>query len=232
MVFANGTACDRLVLRPARQDEGRRVVDFYDKHREPFLLPRPDTDFQRAVARGQHFLLERDDDIAAASGVFDYSEQSRFVELSETLVLEDLRGYGLQGVFFRLRIASVVAMQGTSVGITTAIDPGNGASAHNMLKQGFEPWTEVVSEAYASCPTCMHRSRVESEHRRCCCDFFLLPVEAARERVRILLDESAGSEILLRGKSGGLRLDVSACRIVSDRDYRAALKDFADGATW
>ncbi len=123
-------------------------------------------------------------------------------------------------------------MQGPAVAITTAIDPGNGVSADNMRKQGFEPWAEVVAEAYASCPDCPNRARVESEQRRCCCDFFLLPVDAARERVRVLLDESAGGVFVLPGREGRLRLDASMCRVVMDPDYRGALADFAAGASW
>ncbi|HBK56655.1 MAG TPA: hypothetical protein DDZ76_10315 [Xanthomonadales bacterium] len=223
--------CMMLVLRPARAAEGQRVVDFYKRHRDPFLLPRPDTDFERAVARGQHFLVEQDRRIVAASGVFDYSEDSRFVELSETLVLTDLRGFGLQVIFFRLRIASVVAMQGPGIGITTAIDSGNTVSADNMRSQGFVPWAPVAPEAYASCPTCQNRP-VGLKQRLCCCDFFLLPVEAARRCVRTLLDETADGEILRRGRNGTVRLDVSKCRIVADPDHRAALSDFVNGMTW
>lgn len=124
------------------------------------------------------------------------------------------------------------AMQGPGVGITTAIDPGNRPSAANMRNQGFGPWAEVVPEAYESCSSCPNRTSATDQRRRCCCDFFLLPLDAARERVRDLLIESANDGFVLRGKNGTRQLDASKCKIISDEDYRLALSEFADSKIW
>lgn len=214
------------------------MIDIYESNPHPFLLPRPATDFRRAVARGQHFVVEQHGQIVAASGVFDYTDDRPFVELSETLVLPPLRRRGLQGLFFRLRIASVVVTQGPSIGITTAIDPRNEVSLTSAHSQGFQLWPSVIPEAYASCSTCRNQEAASKMGRPCCCDFYCLPIEQARARVRALLaettllDEFTEGPVDLHGKAGSLSVDCSGCRVVADHDYRAMLRDFADGASW
>jgi len=231
IVFRDAVVAGATV-RPARRDETEAVIGFYQSSSDPFLLPRPADDFRQAVQRGQHFLVHRDGELVAASGVFDYDANRPFVELSETLVLPPLRGYRLQSLFFRLRVASVVLTQGPGVEITTAIDPANTASLASMKKQGFVPWASAIPEAYASCPTCRNREAAMNAGRQCCCDFYVLPVEQARARVRELLDDSIHGFVDLDGRAGWLRVDCSGSRVVADDDYRAMLHDFADGATW
>ena len=76
----------------------------------------------------------------AASGIFDYSDDTPYVELAETSVAPEVQGYGLQALFIRHRTAKVVVSQGPSVTITTAINPGNDISIRNARKVGFQSW--------------------------------------------------------------------------------------------
>lgn len=218
-----------LILRPPAREEAFRVLDFYEANRREFLLPRPDTDFAGAVERGQHFVIENDGEIVAASGVFEYGEHLRYVEASETLVLPEVQGFGLQALLFRVRIASIVLTQGPAIGITTAVDPDNTRSVQTTRKQGFELWTTPIEQAFESCPTCPHA--VQS--RPCCCDFYLLPVDKAREAVTQLLQESATGAIVLHNKANDeLRIDCRGCRILGDPEFRSMLEEFAAGSTW
>lgn len=139
-------------LRVARLEEADRVLAFYNQNSHRFLLPRPEAQFQNAVARGNFLLVEVGGKIVAASGIFDHSDAEPYVELAETSVMEAFQGQGIQSLFFRHRIASVVISQGPSVTITTAVDPGNEFSVRNANKVGFQAWGNPIPEAYQSCP--------------------------------------------------------------------------------
>lgn len=183
-----------------------------------------------AIRRGQHFIVRRSGAIEAASGVFDYEQNLPYVELSETRVLAPLRGFGLQRTFLRLRIASVVVYQGPSVLITTAVDPGNPHSIRNVTTHGFEPWLSPIDAAFASCPQCPHKPAAV---RRCCCDFYLLPIDRARAAVRELLAQTRAGEIrLMNTRQELLTLECHGCRIATDSEMRAALQDFAERGSW
>jgi hypothetical protein len=194
-----------------------------------FLLPRPDSEFKRAIERGNFLLVEIGDRLVAASGIFDYSDDARHVELAETSVAGEVQGHGLQALFFRHRIATVVASQGPSVMITTAVDPRNVISVENARRAGFQPWLKPVPEAYLSCPLCPNRPAA-SAGRKCCCDFLYLPIEKAREAVSIALQESESGVLALTRKTPGLLLS-SECHLVMG-PFREMLREFADGGAW
>lgn len=217
------------ILRPPKREEARRVVNFYEANSREFLLPRPDTDFTGAVARGQHFVIEKDGEIVAASGIFEYGEHLPYVEVSETLTLPPVQGFGLQALFYRVRFASIVVTQGPAIGITTAVDPRNKRSVRTTLKQGFALWSVPIPEAFESCHTCPH----SVAHRKCCCDFYLLPVASARAAVAQLLLESATGEIVLLNKNNDeLRIDCAGCRFLGEEEIRSMLEEFVAGSTW
>ena len=88
----------KLILRAAKTGETDRLLAFYEKNPDRFLLPRPFSEFKTAIDRGQFFVVTDGEDIIAASGVFDYSEDEPFVELAETFVAAEFRGFGLQSV--------------------------------------------------------------------------------------------------------------------------------------
>jgi len=216
-------------LRAASQPE--EVLSFYRSAPDPFLLPRPERDFRLAVERGQHFIVGRGPRIEAAAGVFDYGHDLPFVELSETRVSDPLRGFGLQRLFLLVRVASVVAFQGPGVLCTCAVDPGNTRSLANVESVGFRPWNAPPPEALASCPECPRRP--VSGHRRCCCDFYALPVEQARGAVGAFLAQTAGGVLTLSARlKGTLKLDCSSCLVATDSEVRSALGEFASGSSW
>ncbi len=216
-------------LRIARLEEADRVLAFYSQNSHRFLLPRPEAQFQNAVKRGNFLLVEIGATIVAASGIFDYSDGEPYVELAETSVMEAFQGHGLQSLFFRHRIASVVVSEGPSVTITTAVDPGNEVSVRNANKVGFQAWRKPISEAYLSCPQCPAKP-LASTGRKCCCDFYYLPIEKAREAVSAALLETAFGELSITRKTPGLALS-SECLFMTG-GFRKMLRDFVDGKDW
>lgn len=217
----------RLILRAARREEAAQLLAFYKGNPNRFLLPRPSGEFETAIDRGQFFVVADGEEIVAASGVFDYTENQPFVELAETFVAQSVRGFGLQSVFFKIRIASVILYQGPSVGITTAVDGQNSVSLQTTDRQGFEPWTTPIAAAYSSCPKCPNKSN----ERACCCDFYLLPVNKARDAVSNLLEETASGSITLKNRSGDLIEVRCECAVLTG-EQREALSDFVAGETW
>ncbi len=216
-----------LILRAARREEADRLLAFYEKNPDRFLLPRPFEEFAASIARGQFFVVVEGEEIQAASGVFDYAKDLPFVELAETYVSPSLRGVGLQGIFFRLRIASVIVYQGPSIGITTAVDGQNEFSLKTTSAQGFEKWSAPIAEAYLSCHSCPNKT----EGRVCCCDFYVLPVIKAREAVARILAETESGSLSLENKRGVTRRLDCACSILAG-EHREALAEFASGKTW
>jgi hypothetical protein len=216
-----------LTLRAAKRSEADRLLAFYEANPNPFLLPRPFKEFSTAIERGQFFVVTDGEEIVAASGIFDYGDEQPYVELAETFVAPAARGFGIQRIFFMLRIGSVVLFQGPSVTITTAVDGRNPRSLANAAGQGFERWSDPISEAYASCPTCPNRS----EQPRCCCDFYRLPIVKAREAVRALLDATTAASVQLQHSSGATLKLVCDCPITAG-EQRLALEDFALGTVW
>ena len=217
----------KLTLRPARPDEAEKLLAFYKGNPDRFLLPRPFDEFRTAIDRGQFLVLVDGEEIVAASGVFDYAENLPFVELAETFVSQSIRGFGLQSVFFNVRIASVILYQGPSVRITTAVDSRNGHSLKTTDRQGFEPWTTPIAAVHSSCPKCPNKT----PERTCCCDFYLLPVNKARDAVSSLLDETMSGSITLKNKGGGTIEVRCECAILAG-ELRKALRGFVDGETW
>jgi hypothetical protein len=217
-----------LILQAANRAQADRLTAFYQANNAQFVIPRPYEEFSRAIERGQFFVVtDRNEEIVAASGVFDYSDDAPFVEMADTLVAKHAQGFGLQRLFFRLRIASIVVTQGPSIGITTAVDPANHRSLQTTLEQGFQLWATPIGEAYKSCPNCPNKA----EHRACCCDFYLLPSAKAVEAVRTLLEESNTGLITLASRDRRA-LELNASCAVLQGEHRAALHEFVAGATW
>ncbi len=216
-------------LRVAGLGEADRVLAFYQANRHRFLLPRPETEFEKAVKRGNFFLVEIADRLLAVSGIFDYADGLPYVELAETSVAAEVQGHGIQAVFFRHRIGSVVVSQGPGVTITTAVDRRNTISIENTRRIGFQAWSQPIPEAYASCPHCPSRPAPEVG-RLCCCDFYCLPVPKAREAVSTLLQETKSGILTLQRKRPSLVLR-SECLFLTG-DYRRMLHDFVQGQVW
>jgi hypothetical protein len=144
---------------------------------------------------------------------------------------ERLRGFRLQELFFRIRIASVVWSQGTGIQITTAIDPSNERSLRSTRTCGFRDMTELIDEQLVPCAGCTKRPAAGSG-RACCCNFYVLPDDAARGAVRAFLEQVVSGAATLRNGAGDeLPLRVTA-KVATDPDARAALAAFGAGQTW
>lgn len=63
-----------LTLRTAIEGDKDSLFNLYKNQNEKFLLPRPENEFTAAIHRRHYFLIEENNQILAASGVFDYSE--------------------------------------------------------------------------------------------------------------------------------------------------------------
>src|SRR4051812_7283046 len=96
----------KLVLRTAQPGEAQRLRDAYAAWNDPFVLPRSTDELRGAAVRGLFFVIEEDDVLVAATGVFDLREDA-YVESGGTYVAAPLRGFGLQDLFFELRAVSV-----------------------------------------------------------------------------------------------------------------------------
>lgn len=219
---------------PTHSRQAARMLEFYSSNPNRFILPRPESEFLQAVKRRWHFLVEKNGRIMAGSGIFDYSDDQPFVEVSETLILPPLQGFRLQGFLFRIRIAAIVVTQGPTVGITTAVDPGNTRSMSSVRRQGFQTWSRPIEEVYSSCPTCPNNLEAIKNRKRCWCDYFILPIDAARANVRQLLEDSRDEKkVRLKNSNGDeLVIDFSRCLAIAHAEYREMLQEFVRGAVW
>ncbi len=219
-----------MIIRIATSQDGPSLRNFYAQFSSKYLLPRPDSDFDTAISRGQFFIIEDAQTICAAAGVFDYGDNLPAVELSETCVATNYRGFRMQALLLQIRIASVAVSQGSNVVVTTAIDPRNKISKNNIIKAGFVPW-EPIKAVYSSCPTCKNRPCTLKFWRRCCCDYYQLPRHESVRAIRDLINRSNGNNIHLIKQQNMLSIGV-AWKLLTDHQRRAALQDIANGGHW
>jgi len=231
MVMDKMAKCS-YILRAASPDESGRIHKALEKWADSYVLGRPESELKAAAETGLFFVVTDlgDSEILGTSAVFSLRD-GEYVEVGTTYVDDRLRGFRLQELFFRIRIGSIVWSQGTDIKITTAIDPANERSLRSTRTCGFRTMTQLIDEQLAPCIECRKRPGPESG-RRCCCDFYHLPSDAARSAVRALLDQVVGGAATLRNGSGEeLELRVAA-KLVTDPDARTALAEFVAGRTW
>lgn len=94
---------------------------------------------------------------------------------------------------------------------------------------GFQTWRKPIPEAYLSCPQCPAKPAAIAG-RKCCCDFYYLPIEKAREAVSAALLETESGELNLTRKTPGLVLS-SECLFLTG-GFRKMLRDFVYGHDW
>ena len=151
-----------FILRAASPDESGRVFKALEKWADPYVLGRPESELRAAVETGLFFVVTDlgDRDILATSAVFSLRD-GEYVEVGTTYVDEELRGFRLQELFFRIRIGAIVWSQGTSIKITTAIDPTNDRSLKSTHTCGFCDMTVPIAEQLAPCVDCKKRPAPE-----------------------------------------------------------------------
>jgi hypothetical protein len=231
-MVADRMAKRSYILRVASPDESGRLHQALERWADPYVLGRPESDLKAAAEAGLFFVVTdlRDSEILATSAVFSLRE-TEYVEVGTTYVDDRLRGFRLQELFFRIRIGSIVWSQGTSIRITTAIDPTNERSLRSTLTCGFGDMSDPIGEQLGPCVDCNKRPRPGSG-RPCCCNFYILPNEAARRAVRELLNQVNGGMVTLRHASGEeIELQVTT-KVVMDPDARVGLAEFVAGRTW
>jgi hypothetical protein len=220
------------ILRAASPDESSQLLKALEKWADPYVLARPESELKAAAETGLFFLVTdpNNSEILATSAVFSLRD-GEYVEVGTTYVDERLRGYRLQELFFRIRIASVVWSQGTSIRITTAIDPTNERSLKSTRSSGFCDMTTLIDEQIGPCVDCKKRPSADTG-RVCCCNFYELPDDAARAAVKELLEQVVGGITTLRNRSGDEIELLVAAKVATDADARTALGEFVAGRTW
>jgi hypothetical protein len=219
-------------VRAARPEESDAVYDFYNTHKDPNVLPRPEADFRRSAEKGLFFIGMENNQAVAVAGVFDLDDPG-YVELGGTLIDPSTRGFGLQNLLFRIRIASVLLHQDLNTVMMTAIDPKNTRSAANAMKSGFSPWSNPVTAVFAPCVSCSKEPQAKSSGRRCCCDFYLLPEPNIVSAVDQLLKEfSSSATVVYYSNYTPQTLDVSLHSIIMTPLYRQILADYISGIRW
>lgn len=161
--------------------------------------------------------------IVAIAGAFPLSEgEPALVEMGSCYVAPAFRGFGLQKLLVRARIAAVIARVDSGARILTATTPQNLGSRASILKAGFEPLDEHERLLIELCAYCVARPGAASD-RLCCCDFFHIPRARQRSEIAALLRPGP----LLRARANGEGLSVAMEIDALKPPYRAALEAFA-----
>ncbi len=207
-------------LDPAQAPD---LTQFYQMMNEPDLLPRPEDEFRAAAESGLMFVVLDGAAIVAAAGVFDV--QDGYVELGATGVVARFRGYQLQQLLARVRVAAVVAHQGKTIEQTTAIKPANVASNKSMASIGFTPWANPISAMTAPCAGCV---TPPGPGRTCCCDFLHLPAAAKHQRVEELLSEVAhrGAIFTRTNKQTQHVIHIAVNTVIVEGAHRRDLEEY------
>lgn len=221
------------ILRAAIPDESGRLHKALEQWDDPYVLGRPESELKAAAEAGLFFIITdlADSKVLGTSAVFNL-RNDEYVEIGTTYVGEELRGFRLQALFMRIRIASVVWSQGPTVQITTAIDPTNDRSLKSTRRCGFCEMGTLLDEQLAPCVGCNKRPPPGSANP-CCCGFFVLPIDAARSQVQKLLDQVVSGVVSLRNEETGEEIELFVkAKAATDPDARTALAEFVAGATW
>lgn len=232
----------KMVLRPAKPEDAANVFAFYEHWKWEGVVERSEDSLKKAAEQGLLFLIEADRSIVAASGVFDLTGVP-YVEVGGTLVEPPSRGFGLQSLLFQIRFAGIVANQGWdpskkvwgAVTITTAIKPKNRDSLRGSAKAGFVPWSTPIEQCYEPCSGCKDEDKLHGRlgDRKCCCDFFELPLDAARKEIRSLLLETSTAPVSTRKHRDNPSsvVEVIVESPLMRNPYRAALEAFVASTT-
>ena len=137
-------------------------------------------------------------------------------------VTSAFRGFGLQKLLVRARIAAAIALVDPDARILTAISPQNLGSRASVLKAGFEPLTEDARLLTELCAYCAARPGATSE-RLCCCDFFYIPQHRQRDEIAALLRKGEVTVWRANGELMSVAMKIDALK----EPHRAALASFA-----
>ncbi len=222
--FRGGMSVEQAIIETARASDYEAILGFLRAANDEKLLPRPADDYRRSIEAGLFCLARSRGELIAVAGAFVLSAvEPILVEMGSCYVTPSFRGFGLQKLLVRARVAAVVALVDSNARILTAITPQNLGSRASILKAGFEPWSEHARHLIELCAYCVARPS-ESSKRLCCCDFFHIPGSRQRNEIAALLRPGP----VLASRANGDRLSVTMGIDVLKPPHRAALEAFAD----
>lgn len=211
----------KAVIETARSSDAEAIFRLLRDAGEDKLLRRPEGDYRRSIEAGLFCVVRSEGALVGIAGAFPLSEgEPALVEMGSCYVAPPFRGFGLQKLLVRARIAAVVAGVDPNARILTAITPQNLGSRASILKAGFEPLGEHERLLIELCAYCVARPGAASD-RLCCCDFFHIPRSRQRSEIAALLRPGP----VLLARANGDRLSVTM-DIDALKQPRAALAAF------
>jgi GNAT superfamily N-acetyltransferase len=209
-------------LRNAKPDDMTDILSFLEN--AAGVLPRPAEDFRRAVETGLFYLVEIEDAIAGVAGLFFLDEQGEGpLEMGGCYLAPAIRGFGLQKVLARTRIAAAIAFYDEDATVYTAVKPDNAPSLRSITSLGFEPMRHHEPLLEEPCHVCQDKPDTAGG-RRCCSDFYSIGQLQKCEAIKDLLHSDP---LVLRRKVDGVELHLSlAIQLLRVASYRAALQEF------
>ena len=211
------------VIETARPSATEAILGFLRGAGNEKLLPRPADDYVRSIERGLFCVARSEGRLIAVAGAFVLSDvEPILIEMGSCYVASAFRGFGLQKLLVRARIAAAIAFVDPDARILTAISPQNLGSRASVLKAGFEPLTEDARLLTELCAYCAARPGATSE-RLCCCDFFYIPQHRQRDEIAALLRKGEVTVSRANGEHMSVAMKIDALK----QPYRAALMSFA-----
>ncbi len=212
-----------IVLRQADSKQTARIATFLKKNPSKHVLTRP-KEIEKAAGEGLYFVLEAEGSICGAAGVFDLNPGA--VEMGGARIVPPAQGFGLQRLLQAMRIAKATLNHAGAYAIITAIDPSNDKSNKTTMRSGFQIWKSPDEDVYDACSGCAKKQEGLLGSRRCCCDFYELPLEARANAIQTVLDfPQEGKELVHRidGRKITLRLEA---RMLQEEAGRGDLAEF------
>jgi GNAT superfamily N-acetyltransferase len=214
---------DTASIETARAADYDAILAFLRGADDRKLLPRPAGDYARAFDSGLFCVARREGVLIAVAGAFVLGDAApALIEMGSCYVAPAFRGFGLQKLLVRARIAAVIVLVDPDARILAAVAPHNPGSLASVLKAGFEPLTEDSRLLLELCAYCATPPGAAAE-RLCCCDFFHIPQGRQRSEVAALLQPGLVTVARANGALMAVRIVVDAL----EPPHRAALEAFA-----
>jgi GNAT superfamily N-acetyltransferase len=210
-------------IETARPADYEPILGFLRAANDEKLLPRPAGDYRRAIDSGLFCVARSAGLLVAVAGAFVLSDvEPILIEMGSCYVAPAFRGFGLQKLLVRARIAAVVALIDPDARILAGITPQNLGSRASILKAGFEPLSAHERLLLELCAYCAAKP-AETSGRLCCCDFFHIPRERQRSEIAALLRPGAARATRGSGEVLSVAMEIDALK----PPHRAALEAFA-----
>ena len=226
-LIRTGHMTSRLKLLEAGSSDLADITRFIEKIGSPYIILPPDRKIKESVIRGLSFKLinERGQIMGFTSATSTSRNDS--IELANSVTDRVLRkGFGFQHQFTLVRAAAVVIDSYASRRLVTAIKPGNFRSITNMCGAGFECNPDFEWE----CEGCKFELEAYKQNRKCCCDSYVLSLQAHRNLCREFVDRlrSEGPVVRLSNGSEETELELD-CAVALGQAQQMTVDAFATG---